>query len=518
MLSVGKLAAGPTAGRYYEDAVASGREDYYAGEGERPGRWVGGGVDVLGLYGEVNEGQVGHLLSGEDPSSGEALGRPIEDGSVAGFDLTFSTPKSVSIAFAIGDPWTARVLRECHEKAVDDAMAYLEREACRARRGKAGAMVIKGKGFAAAAFDHRTSRAGDPSLHTHVVVANRTLGEDGRWTALDARPLYKQAKTAGFVYQARLRHEITARTGARWGPVKKGAADLHGFSARLIDHFSRRRAEIRERMALHDSHGLVANKMAVLATRKGKDYGVPMDRLREEWRARAAEHGMSQSRVEELLSPRWRERQAPAEVDLDKLTERSSTFTRREVLQAICEAHPDGVATVAELEAQVDELLGREEIVRIPDPAGTRYTTRSHLQLEQGLLDAAQTKREKEIAVADPAKTQQALDIRELSDEQAQAVRSLTSSGHGLQVLRAPAGAGKTFALDAAREAWEASGKQVVGCALSAQAARELREQAGVEAMTIADLKNRLEHGYRLPQDGVLIIDGVCPMKCVWSW
>src|SRR4051794_10474369 len=351
MLSVGKLAAGPSAGRYYEDAVARGREDYYSaeGEGELPGRWIGSGADALELGGEVRDGQVVRLLSGEHPRSGDPLGRPMEDGGVAGFDLTFNAPKSVGLAFAIGDPWTARALRECHERAVDEALGYLEREACRARRGRNGVHVVPGQGFAAAGFAHRTSRAGDPLLHTHVVVANRTLGPDGRWTALDARPLYRHAKTAGYLYQARLRHEITRRTGAKWGPVIKGAADLHGFSPELIDHFSRRRAEIREAMALHDSHGLHANKTAVLATRKGKDYAVPMQRLREQWRARAAEFGMTQEQVEYLLTPRLREHAEPGRVDLDDLTRHSATFTRRDVLQAICERHPDGAATVAEL-------------------------------------------------------------------------------------------------------------------------------------------------------------------------
>src|SRR4051812_14286425 len=142
MLSVGKLAAGPNAGRYYEDVVALGREDYYAGEGERPGRWVGSGADALALGGDVDDGQVVRLLCGEDPKSGELLGRPMDEGAVAGFDLTFNAPKSVGLAYGIGDSWTARVLSDCHERAVDDALAYLEREACRARRGKGGALVI----------------------------------------------------------------------------------------------------------------------------------------------------------------------------------------------------------------------------------------------------------------------------------------------------------------------------------------------------------------------------------------
>jgi conjugative relaxase-like TrwC/TraI family protein len=189
MLSLGKLAAGPDAGRYYEEAVAQGREDYNAGEGEAPGQWVGAGAATLGLSGTVEGGEIGRLLVGEDPSSGALLGRRMTGGRLAGYDVTFKTPKSVSFLFGIADPRVARLLRECHERAVADALGYLEREACRARRGKDGVTQVDGGGFVAAAFGHRTSRAGDPLLHTHVVVANRTQGPDGRWTALDGRPL-----------------------------------------------------------------------------------------------------------------------------------------------------------------------------------------------------------------------------------------------------------------------------------------------------------------------------------------
>jgi conjugative relaxase-like TrwC/TraI family protein len=135
MLSIGKLAAGPDAGRYYEEAVAQGREDYYRAGGEAPGRWLGGGSRRLGLSGRVSEGEVGRLLDGAHPAHGSLLGRPLTEGSVAGLDLTFKAPKSVSILFGIGDARLALELRIGHEHAVDDALAHLEREACLARRG-----------------------------------------------------------------------------------------------------------------------------------------------------------------------------------------------------------------------------------------------------------------------------------------------------------------------------------------------------------------------------------------------
>src|SRR5437763_3663361 len=242
MLSIGKLAAGPTAGRYYVEQVAQGREDYYAGEGEAPGTWVGSGAASLALRGEVTEGGIGLLLDGRDPGSGAQLRRPLASGAVAGFDLTFRAPKSVSVLFGIGEPELAGRLRVAHEAAVGEALGYLEREACQARRGHAGALVVDGRGFIGAAFAHRTSRAGDPLLHTHVVIANGTQGPDGRWTALDGRALYRHQKTAGYLYQASLRRRLSEQLGVRWHVVENGMADIVGVPRGVVEHFSQRRA------------------------------------------------------------------------------------------------------------------------------------------------------------------------------------------------------------------------------------------------------------------------------------
>jgi Ti-type conjugative transfer relaxase TraA len=488
------------------EAVAQGREDYYAGEGVAPGRWRGAGAAELGLRRPVEDGQVMRLLRGRHPATGDLLGAPITAGRVAGFDLTFKAPKSVSILFGVADETVTRVLRECHETAIEDTLRYLETRACRARRGRDGTVQIEGGGFVAAAFGHRTSRAGDPLLHTHVVVVNRTLGTDGRWTALDARPLYRHAKTAGFVYQARLRLEVTERLGLEWGEVRKGAAELAGFSRELVEHFSRRRAEIVDELARRGEHSLLAAQTAALATRKGKDYNVPLERLREEWRSRAAEHGLDHERTVELLGRRATPT-PPLPVDLTALTKSASTFTRRDVVQNIAAAHRSGV-NVAQLEAEVDTVLACGDVARIAVPGGeARYTTAEQLRLERDLLSSARDRRDAGAARARADLTNEAIARRSLSDEQARLVRALTSSGAGVDVVRAPAGAGKTFALDAAREAWVRSSVQVTGCALSAQAAAELREQAAIDATTIARLTRAIDRGYALPYGGVLVVD-----------
>jgi conjugative relaxase-like TrwC/TraI family protein len=211
VLSVWKLAHGQEA--YYLEAVAKGIEDYYVG-GEAPGRWIASSDSMLGLSGKVRPEDLRAVLAGQDPLSGTRLGQPHR---VPGFDLTFRAPKSVSVLFGLGDPDTARQVRDAHDRAVEAALGFAERHAVWSRRGHGGVRLVRGEGLIAAAFRHRTSRNGDPHLHTHVLVANMVRGDDGRWATLDGRWLYTSAKTIGYLYEAELRHNLTVDLGVEWG-------------------------------------------------------------------------------------------------------------------------------------------------------------------------------------------------------------------------------------------------------------------------------------------------------------
>ncbi|MFL5854533.1 MAG: MobF family relaxase, partial [Solirubrobacteraceae bacterium] len=273
-MSIGKLVAGQE--RYYEQQVARGRDDYYAGEGEAPGRWVGSGAGRLGLEGEVDAGAFGALIAGRDPTSGEVLRGGAGRDRVCALDLTFSAPKSVSVLFAVGDANTSAALVGAHEEAVDAALTYVEREACRVRRGRGGRIELAADGFVAAAYRHRMSRAGQPQLHTHVVAANLAHGSDGRWSALHGYPIFQHAKAAGSLYQAHLRAAVHERLPwARWGEVHNGMAELEGMPTGVLAHFSRRRAQIVEWLDTEDRSGRQSAEKAALATRAPKAEPVP---------------------------------------------------------------------------------------------------------------------------------------------------------------------------------------------------------------------------------------------------
>jgi conjugative relaxase-like TrwC/TraI family protein len=152
---------------YYEEQVAAERHDYYAGHGEAPGIWTGQLAKHLGIQGQVTPEAFRAVLAEQHPGTGERLKwRP--NTKVAAWDVTFSPPKSISTLWAIAPPDIRERIRQAHLNAVQAGLEYLEQHACVARLGRGGSDPQPGLGFIAAAFTHRTSREGDPQLHTHA--------------------------------------------------------------------------------------------------------------------------------------------------------------------------------------------------------------------------------------------------------------------------------------------------------------------------------------------------------------
>jgi conjugative relaxase-like TrwC/TraI family protein len=537
MLNIGKLRPGGAA--YYLETVASSVEAYYTGAGEAPGRWVGAASARLALAGLVDAETLRTVLAGQHPGEGLALvgaGR-----TVPGFDLTFRAPKSVSLLWALADEHTAGQVRDAHDAAVLAALDYLQRHAAFTRRGKGGVERVAVDGLVGAALRHRSSRANDPLLHTHVLVANLAYtADDGQWRSLDGRQLYVHAKTAGYLHQAQLRAELTERLGVRFGPVTNGYADLHGVPREVIEAFSRRRAQILTSLAELGHRSARAAQIATLVTRAAKTHTRP-GTLRATWRIRAAELGFGPREVAALTGTGAREL-ASDTPDLAGgadwllgprgLTANTSTFTRREVLQGWC-GRLTGGASVFEVERLADRLLAdthpgtirltgnnspvrsMQAGLRLVDgrwvsggPADDRYSTPELLAIEQQLIDTALARLEVGAARLPAAVTKQAIGTRSLSGEQQQAVMQLTGSGHGIEVVVGRAGTGKTYMLGAAHHAWRQTGVEVVGCALAARAARELEAGSGIRSTTIDRLLADLARpGGGLPAGGVLVVD-----------
>ena len=521
MLSIGKLTVEQS--RYYERQVAQGRDDYYSGRGESPGRWTGSGAETLGVAGRVDDDGFMALMDGRDPGTGERLKRVGGRSKVAAFDLTFSAPKSVSVLFAIGEPALAGALVEAHESAVDAAVGYLERAACRVRRGRGGAERQWGEGFVAAAYRHRMSRAEDPQLHTHVVAANMARGADGRWTALDATAIYQHAKAAGFLYQAHLRAAVRERLRwVRWGPVRNGMAEIDQLAPEVLREFSTRRRQIEERerelVAAGVEVGDGGREAIAHATRGAKRYGIDTAPWRDVVRARAAEHGLGARELAALvLGPtKAPEIPDPRRVSVELagaggLTERQNTFAKREAVMAWAAAHGQGAPAEA-VERAAAEFLSRDDVHRAPEPGGPRFTTSDLLAHEQAIVVGAQARRGEGSGRLDSALVEAVLAsaAHAPTAEQARVICGLTSSGHGVETVEALAGTGKTFTAGLLAKAYTAGGFRVLGAAPTGRAVRELTDEAGIgQAWTLTRLALDLDADDRGFGSGraVLILD-----------
>src|ERR1035437_7688159 len=281
MLSIGRLGA--TGGAdYYLDKVANNVDDYYLGRGEAPGQWIGATAERLGLAGQIDADMLRNLLAGTS-ATGESLGMQIRPERRPGYDLTFSAPKGVSLLWALGPGDVRDAISAAHDQAVAAVLDQLSAEACYARRGRDGTRLVEANGFVGAAFRHRTSRAGDPQLHTHVVVPNLVQGSDGRWSAPDGRQLYTWKMTAGTLYQSALRAEL-APLGLAWQVRRNGLGELRDVPKMILRTFSKRRVDIEQAMDQRGSTSAKAAEKAALATRERKpaEVGHP-DVLRAGW-------------------------------------------------------------------------------------------------------------------------------------------------------------------------------------------------------------------------------------------
>ncbi len=484
MLSSKKI--GTASWRYYTDSVACQATEYYLGVGEAPGRWTGQGLTELGLAaGErVTEQQLEALFArGLNPTTGERLGRAWRKDAVTGYDLTFSAPKSVSAPWALGNSEVAAAALAAHQEAVKAGMAYLEGHASWSRRGTNGIEQVATAGLTAALFEHRTSRAADPQLHTHALVVNKARCVDGVWRTLDGKEVFDHQKTAGMIYQNALRNDMQQRLGVEFGPVSKdGQADIVGVPKELLKLWSKRTDAIEaeagpkiseyEKLlgrSLTKAERIRVTKIAVLKTRPGKTHP-EITTLQATWTAEAAGIGWTPDRLAKAAGVRLTcldvpsQRQAPtlahapetvlptrsgqdsensgAEVALAALRaagRRSAVFSRNDLAGQVAAHLPSTGLTAAQVVARVEQLTDqaltlsegvpvgqppRGLTVRASDP---RYATVEVLQAESRILNLARRGRQRGYGYADPSHLRDTL----IATATATATATSTSAGAG---------------------------------------------------------------------------------------
>ena len=393
MMSLTAMA--PSAWRYYVEEVARGREDYYAHSAEHAGRFMGRGAASLGVSGmEADALGLERLFGhGADPRDGSPLGRgfsPEDSRAVAGFALTFSPPKTVSVLWALADLDIANEVAAAHGAAVSAALAFVDEHAAFSRRGHKGVLQVDTDGLIAAAFVHRTSRAADPQLHTHLLVANKVRAEDGKWLSLDARELFEIQKAAGMLYKAALRAELTSRLGVAWTAVDdNGVAEIAGVPGVLVEQWSARRHELKAggdaliaKREAELGRTLSANEraecfqIAAYRTRTPKiDADTPTEEVRSHWLEEARTWGCSpEGWIGNVTgrTPRRANLRANKIVPavIARLEEHSATWGRADVVEEVTRLvmGPDAETTRQLVESLTDRVLRHAEVVSLAGP------------------------------------------------------------------------------------------------------------------------------------------------------
>ncbi len=606
--------------RYLLTSVAAGDGDrslstplirYYQEKGTPPGYWIGTGVRGLGdgslTPGDVvTELQLRRLLGhGHDPMTNEPLGRAffqfkplaeriaIRTGAldpglspdqrakrikdltaqekarssprtVAGYDYTFSVPKSVSVLWALADVGTQALIVQAHHAAVADVIELLERDVAMTRTGGGGVAQVETRGVVATAFDHYDSRAADPQLHTHVVIANRVQGRDGAWRTLDGRPMHAAVVALSEHYNAVLADTLTRDLGVEWEQRDRGrdrnpAWELAGVGDELVQEFSSRTADIeveKDRLIAQyvGSHGrrptqrtvLRLRQQATLATRPDKEVR-SLAELTELWRTRAgplvdaepvawasdlvaAGSGRAVLRADDLphevieqvavavvervgdRRPTWRRWNLHAEASRQLMQLRFATTSDREaVVGLVVDA-----AEQASLRLTPPELASTPEAFRRADGTsvfrpkhGTVYSSAAVFDAEDRLLRLAETRTAPTIDLEVVARAVGHHDGGVvLAADQVLAVEKIATSARVVDVLVGPAGTGKTTTLSGLRRAWEGQvgAGRVIGLAPSATAAEVLAADLGVETETTAKWLHEHRHGRWDLRPGQLVI------------
>jgi conjugative relaxase-like TrwC/TraI family protein len=342
-------------------------------------------TDVQQAGGEADAELVAHWLDDGITPSG-ARGRAFGQRGVHGFDLTFCAPKSVSLVRALrGDDVLTKAIADAHTTALVEAMQYLTAHAgyTRIHNARTGEKdLVRLPGLAAIAYQHETSRCGDPHLHTHVIVPNRQARADGVMVSIDGTSLYHEAKAAGVIYQATLRRELHQSMGLEWAPVDPatGMAELGGVDPDTIAAWSRRSTQLRE-WAAHNlaviDQPLTAAQLAAAqkATRPAKPEELAWAQLVEQWRAdarglhldRAAFRAACSARRTAARTPLDRARILAAAEKIDK-----AAFTRADLVEILGAQLPVDTERTPPPAARNRSRRGRGKAHRTPGRTSAR--------------------------------------------------------------------------------------------------------------------------------------------------
>lgn len=494
--------------------------------------WEGLGAADLGLSGAPTAEQMERLAEGFDPHTSRRkalVPNAGKDNRAIGADMTFSAPKSVSIAYALASPEERDDILAAQRAAVASVLGFIEQEQLlRARRGHAGIDSIATMGVVASTHNHFSNRNLEPQLHTHTLLYNIARGEDGQLCCVETNEIFRYQKALGALYRTALAENLESLgygiehtlgfdgLGERDG--NKDAFEISGISKELRGHFSTRAKEVEEYQKAHP-HA----RNGALVTRKDKDEPT-FAKLTAEWSKSLGELRAKQPDMvpttEELKSQKGISRTSDMADVIDKLHETEAVISRPALLEAL--AKNSVGRGIDQVFSDEKAFAARADIHHIkperqPGPASiwssrptlkhreTRYANSETVAREKGVLtmaaEAAKDTRHQVpmdrvhagIAAFEARKSKETNSTFRLTPEQRAMVEHTTHATGGIALVVGRAGTGKTTSSEACVEVWKGEGMAVRGAATSWKAAKKLQKESGVEGIALAALAKRIE-------------------------
>jgi conjugative relaxase-like TrwC/TraI family protein len=509
MLNISKPLSASQAQTYHEREFTAAEQNYWKQGDTILGEWHGRLAGKFGLAGAIGAEEFARLSEGQHPTTGDQLVLHRQaheyqkaDGKIitsvehrAGWDATFSAPKSVSLTALVGGD--DRV-REAHREAVNVALNELEKY-IQARIGGNHAAETTGQ-FVAAKFEHDTARPVDgyaaPQLHTHAVIFNMTERENGSFRALQPQGLFDSQQFATAVYQSELMYRLRY-LGYETEPGRSGAPEIKGYSQEYLDASSPRSQQIREYLEKSGYQGPEAAQIAAHSTRDKKEIHTPAEMLAAH-RQVAAEFGNQADRVVAEARQRGHaEERTPETSPLraqeavtyarDRSFEREAVTDERDIFRDALRRGM-GEMTYPQVRANFEARIASGEFQEVPGQkheTGRQFTTAHTIRAEQDVIRRMEQGQNQAPQIMPIQEVVALTDARsKLNTGQRAAIEQVLTSRDTIQGLQGSAGVGKTTALIAVREGAEQHGYIVEGFAPTSRAANQLRD-AGIPADTL---------------------------------
>lgn len=490
MLSVSNVSINQ-ASTYYS------KDNYYTKE---RGEFLGKAVEKLGFTEELTHENFIHMLHGEN-GYGEVLRREKQTGeSRAGYDHTFTAPKSLSvlleIAEAKGYEELANKIRDVHDKAVNQTLEQIESNYIytRVRDENGERFRVKTDNMIVAKFEHDTSRELDPTLHTHCVIANITQTADGKWQSISNEELYKNKMINGQFYRSELAKNLKELgLDIEITNSKQMLFEIKGIDNSLISEFSKRSEQIKESLEeLREKYSNASEselkQFAALESRVAKK---EVDR--DEVRATNLQRAESLINTTELLATIQKDNLFFKKLNIQEIIEKSaliiteneSTFSKEQLLKNAI-GLSFGELRANELWNEIDN----SNLVKLDE---NTYTTKEILQIEKEIIEFSRASKEsvKELRSDREVKSFIEKNYKSMTKGQKEAVEHILTCKDRVIGIQGDAGTGKTYMLEAINENLKNSDVELIGLAFTGKASDELEEGSGIKSTTLHSFLNQ---------------------------